>query len=195
MLKSNIIRTSNSPWSSRIWVVPKESDASSNKKWRVVDPYPSRLHQIEMATKDISKTVFTVENGHLNNSLITLILQNSGVLMYLIICGRSLLDHINLKEVFSTSLRELFQGSNRNYCMSHTRMCETLSSEDQNYCGLLDPENHFYGYLDYRNCIQTLWESTTTTTVDYCSTSYPPLPWSRPFIQPISVISSVEMTN
>lgn len=36
MLDSNIIRPSNSPWSSPIWVVPKKVDASGKRKWRVV---------------------------------------------------------------------------------------------------------------------------------------------------------------
>lgn len=39
MLKQNIIRHSNSPWSSPIWVVPKKLDASGNQKWRVVIDY------------------------------------------------------------------------------------------------------------------------------------------------------------
>ena len=36
MLNQNIIRPSNSPWSSPIWVVPKKRDASGKEKWRVV---------------------------------------------------------------------------------------------------------------------------------------------------------------
>lgn len=36
MLQQNIIRPSKSPWSSLIWVVPKESDASGKPKWRLV---------------------------------------------------------------------------------------------------------------------------------------------------------------
>lgn len=36
MLDQNIIRPSNSPWSSLIWVVPKKMDASGKQKWRVV---------------------------------------------------------------------------------------------------------------------------------------------------------------
>ena len=39
MLDQNIIRPSNSPWSSPIWVVPKKMDASGKQKWRVVVDY------------------------------------------------------------------------------------------------------------------------------------------------------------
>lgn len=36
MLNQNIIRPSDSPWSSPIWIVPKKADASNRKKWRLV---------------------------------------------------------------------------------------------------------------------------------------------------------------
>lgn len=36
MLDQSIIRPSSSPWSSPIWVVPKKTDASGKKKWRLV---------------------------------------------------------------------------------------------------------------------------------------------------------------
>lgn len=39
MLEQNIIRPSNSPWSSPIWIVPKKADASGKKKWRIVVDY------------------------------------------------------------------------------------------------------------------------------------------------------------
>lgn len=39
MLDQKIIRPSNSPWSSPIWVVPKKIDASGEQKWRVVVDY------------------------------------------------------------------------------------------------------------------------------------------------------------
>lgn len=39
MLKDQIIRASNSPWSSPIWIVPKKADASNKKKWRIVVDY------------------------------------------------------------------------------------------------------------------------------------------------------------
>lgn len=39
MLDQKIIRPSNSPWSSPIWVVPKKIDASGQQKWRVVVDY------------------------------------------------------------------------------------------------------------------------------------------------------------
>lgn len=39
MLDQNIIRPSNSPWSSPIWVVPKKIDSSGKQKWRVVVDY------------------------------------------------------------------------------------------------------------------------------------------------------------
>lgn len=39
MLDENIIEPSNSPWNSPIWVVPKKSDSSGMKKWRIVVDY------------------------------------------------------------------------------------------------------------------------------------------------------------
>lgn len=39
MLDQGIIRHSNSPWSSPIWIVPKKTDASGIKKWRLVIDY------------------------------------------------------------------------------------------------------------------------------------------------------------
>lgn len=39
MLDQDIIRPSNSPWSSPIWVVPKKLDASGKQKWRLVIDY------------------------------------------------------------------------------------------------------------------------------------------------------------
>lgn len=39
MLKDGIIRPSQSPWSSPIWIVPKKADASGIKKWRIVVDY------------------------------------------------------------------------------------------------------------------------------------------------------------
>jgi hypothetical protein len=39
MLKDGIIRPSQSPWSSPIWVVPKKIDASGKQKWRIVIDY------------------------------------------------------------------------------------------------------------------------------------------------------------
>ncbi|KAB0793022.1 hypothetical protein PPYR_12642 [Photinus pyralis] len=39
MLEDNVIEPSYSPWNSPIWVVPKKSDASGTKKWRIVVDY------------------------------------------------------------------------------------------------------------------------------------------------------------
>ena len=39
MLDDGIIRHSQSPWSSPIWVVPKKADASGKKKWRIIVDY------------------------------------------------------------------------------------------------------------------------------------------------------------
>ena len=39
MLKQKIIKPSNSPWSSPLRVVPKKTDASGEKKWRIVIDY------------------------------------------------------------------------------------------------------------------------------------------------------------
>lgn len=39
MLKQGIIRPSDSPWSSPIWVVPKKLDASGKRKWRICVDY------------------------------------------------------------------------------------------------------------------------------------------------------------
>lgn len=39
MLDQEIIRPSNSPWSSPIWIVPKKLDSSGKRKWRIVIDY------------------------------------------------------------------------------------------------------------------------------------------------------------
>lgn len=39
MLDQGIIRPSDSPWSSPIWIVPKKLDASGKRKWRIVVDY------------------------------------------------------------------------------------------------------------------------------------------------------------
>lgn len=39
LLEQNIIRNSNSPWSSPIWIVPKKLDHSGQQKWRMVIDY------------------------------------------------------------------------------------------------------------------------------------------------------------
>lgn len=39
MQKNNIIRPSQSPWSSPVWIVPKKLDASGKRKWRLVIDY------------------------------------------------------------------------------------------------------------------------------------------------------------
>lgn len=39
MLSQNIIKPSNSPWSSPLWVVPKKLDSSGKTKWRIVIDY------------------------------------------------------------------------------------------------------------------------------------------------------------
>ncbi|GJQ85498.1 hypothetical protein Trydic_g17524 [Trypoxylus dichotomus] len=39
MLEDGIIRPSQSPWSSPIWIVPKKLDASGQQKWRIVIDY------------------------------------------------------------------------------------------------------------------------------------------------------------
>lgn len=93
MLEHGIIQSSNSPWSSPIWIVPKKMDASGKKKWRklnertIDDKYPlpnitdildklgkanyfttldlaSGFHQIEVDPQDIQKTAFSTEGGH-----------------------------------------------------------------------------------------------------------------------------------
>ena len=39
MLKNDVIRPSQSPFSSPIWTIPKKADASGKKKWRMVVDY------------------------------------------------------------------------------------------------------------------------------------------------------------
>lgn len=47
MLNQNIIRPSNSPWNSPVWVVPKKQDASGKQKWRLVIDY-RKLNEISI---------------------------------------------------------------------------------------------------------------------------------------------------
>lgn len=106
MLKTGVIRPSESPWSSPVWIVAKKLDVSGTRKWRMVidyrklndktigNKYPlpnvtdildtlgkanyysvldlaSGFHQIEMHPNSISKTAFTVDNGHSEFTRIT----------------------------------------------------------------------------------------------------------------------------
>lgn len=50
MLHNGIIRKSNSPYSSPIWIVPKHLDASGKKKWRIVVDY-RKLNEISVSDK------------------------------------------------------------------------------------------------------------------------------------------------
>lgn len=50
MLEQGIIRPSNSPWSSPVWVVPKKLDASGKQKWRVVVDY-RKLNELTVDDK------------------------------------------------------------------------------------------------------------------------------------------------
>lgn len=47
VLDQNIIRPSNSPWYSPVWVVPKKQDASGKQKWRLVIDY-RKLNEISI---------------------------------------------------------------------------------------------------------------------------------------------------
>ena len=50
MLEQGIIRPSNSPWSSPIWIVPKRMDLSQKQKWRIVIDY-RKLNEKTIADK------------------------------------------------------------------------------------------------------------------------------------------------
>lgn len=50
MLNQGIIRVSNSPYNSPLWVVPKKSDNSNTKKWRIVIDY-RKLNEITIDDK------------------------------------------------------------------------------------------------------------------------------------------------
>ena len=50
MQKQKIIRPSNSPWNSPLWVVPKKTDASGKAKWRIVIDF-RKLNDITEADK------------------------------------------------------------------------------------------------------------------------------------------------
>lgn len=148
MLEDGIIRPSQSPWSSPIWIVPKKQDASGKPKWRIVvdyrkvnektieDRYPmpnitdildklgrcqyfstldlaSGFHQIQMHPDSISKTAFTVENGHyeyvrmpfgLKNAPATFMRVMDSVLRDL--QGKSCLLYVDDVIVYSTNLEE-----------------------------------------------------------------------------------------
>lgn len=50
MLKQGIIKESNSPYNSPLWVVPKKADNSGRKKWRVVIDY-RKLNEVTVSDK------------------------------------------------------------------------------------------------------------------------------------------------
>jgi len=57
MLDQKIIRHSDSPWSSPIWVVPKKLDATGKQKWRVVIDYNNNNNKfVYLANSYIQKT-------------------------------------------------------------------------------------------------------------------------------------------
>lgn len=50
MLKQNIIKPSNSPYNSPLWIVPKKSDNSGKQKWRIVIDY-RKLNEVTISDK------------------------------------------------------------------------------------------------------------------------------------------------
>ncbi|KAI5728174.1 hypothetical protein M8J77_012496 [Diaphorina citri] len=84
MLDDEIIRPSNSPWSSPLWVVPKKMDASGKRKWRNINDLLDKLGQyhyfstldlasgfcqIEVDEASIPKTAFIRNTAILNSSV------------------------------------------------------------------------------------------------------------------------------
>lgn len=191
MIKNNVIRPSDSPWSSPVWIVGKKADASKQQKWRMVidyrklnektlgEKYPlpnitdildklgkasyfsvldlaSGFHQIEMHPNSISKTAFTVDNGHyeftrmpfgLKNAPATFQramddvlkeLQNKICLVYMddtriIIFSSSLDEHI-------TNLQKVFQQLRKHNLKIQLDKCEFLCKEVQFLGHVVTPE-------------------------------------------------------
>lgn len=185
MLDQGIIRHSQSPWSSPIWVVPKKRDASGKIKWRIVvdyrkvnektidDKYPipnitdildklgrcqyfttldlaSGFHQIEMATEDISKTAFNVENGHYEYVRMPFGLKNAPATFQRVmdnvlrgLQGEICLVYMDDIIVFSTSLQEHMVNLSKIF----QRLRETGFKIQVDKCEFLKKEVDFLGHV------------------------------------------------
>lgn len=77
LLKQGIIRHSESPYNSPIWVVPKKLDASNNKKYRMVVDY-RKLNQVTVADRYPIPEINEVLTQMRNQKLFTVLDLKSG---------------------------------------------------------------------------------------------------------------------
>ncbi|XP_020294887.1 uncharacterized protein LOC109860298 [Pseudomyrmex gracilis] len=185
MLEKRIIRESDSPYNSPLWVVPKKQDASGKTKWRLVidyrklnektiqDAYPlpnideildqlgnaryfsafdlaSGFHQIGMNPKDISKTAFSISNGHYEYMRMPFGLKNASPTFQRMmnkglkgLVGNNCFVYIDDIIVYEKTIEE----HNKNLRVLFERLRQVGLKLQPDKCEYLRPELEYLGHL------------------------------------------------